>query len=163
MKIIHKQLSFDSTDEIFMYQWLLQLKQHNIIDQIVLQPESFELSQKVTHPITDKSLLRPHVYTADFKITFKNKHEKLKQLFNLDYQQYYIQVKPGFDRSNMTRLFTINQKWIYQKFGVYIFKFQVDKLFKKSFVPQFCRFTQKTKKQRDKYKQLLGIKQFLQL
>lgn len=58
------------------------------------------------------------------------------------------EVKPLFDRNNMTRLFTINQKWVYDKYGIYVQKVVPQKLFKDTFTPQKYLFTDSGKQKR---------------
>ncbi len=58
------------------------------------------------------------------------------------------EIKPLFDRNNMTRLFTINQKWVYDKYGVYVQKIIPQKLFKDTFTPQRYLLTDSGKQKR---------------
>lgn len=163
-KYQYNGIGFDSTDQIYMYCWLLQLEQEKLISQMQLQPPSFPLSQKVT--FNKRTLLHEHVYTCDFMVKF-TQYESLpasiKEIFYIKSQdeKFYIQIKPSFDRSNMTRLFTINQKWLFKQSGIYVYKIEVDKLFQKTFVPEYCRYTQKTKKLRQKYKNFKTIKEII--
>ena len=161
---IYKQIQFDSPDEVEFYAWCQQLKQQGIISEFVYQPESFLLSQPVK--FSNKNLLREHVYTPDFFIFFKQKLQKDSKLFQIfkypsQNNKYYVEIKPGFDRFNDFKAFIINQKWVYSKYGIYIYKIEVQKLFNNTFVPQHFRYTQKTKKIRAKYKDAPNIKQYL--
>ena len=69
--------------------------------------------------------------------------ESLQPLF-----ESILEVKPLFDRNNMTRLFTINQKWVYDKYGVYVQKIIPQKLFKDTFTPMKYLLTDSGKQKR---------------
>lgn len=159
-KYEHKGLSFDSKQEIEFFQWLEQLKYYGAIQSYIYQPESFILSQPVS--FNKKSLLRGHIYTPDFTVTHPNQ-KLMKDVFK--YTQgldiHYIQIKPGFDRFHDTTKFVVNQKWTYSKYGIYVYKIQVQSLFLNTFVPEYSRFTEKTRKPRDKYKCTPNVKQYL--
>lgn len=159
----YENISFDSNQEIFFYKWLQQAKQNGIVVQFQYQPKQFLLCQSVK--INNKHALRQHVYTADYKISFdKDMFEKVKHIFKFDNggHEIYVDIKGGFNLYNNHTQFSINRKWVYSKYFIYVYKIQVDSLFEKTFVPQGCRYTDKTKKLRQKYKQHRLIKQFME-
>ena len=112
--------------------------------------------------------MQGHVYSPDFSIAWAEKARKIffnvcgskvdlyKSPFITDIFYSHIsiiEVKPVFDQNNMTRLFTINQKWMYQLHGVYVQKVVPVKLFEKTFTPKKYLLTDKSGKPRKlKYK-----------
>ena len=162
---IYDEIQFDSPDEVEFYAWCKQLLNLGVLKEFQYQPQSFILSQKV--PFAKKSWIRQHVYTTDFKLTFSQNafelYPQFKQIFKyqIDNNQCYVQIKPGFDRFGDFKAFGINQKWTYSKFGIYVYKIQVQSLFLKTFVPEYSRYTEKTRKLRDKYKHTPNVKQYL--
>ena len=162
---VYKQIQFDSLDEVQFYAWCQELQEYDIIKQIVYHPKDFLLFQPIKHD-NKKTILRKHTYTADFLITFKqklSKDSKLFQIFKYPSQdcKYYVEIKPAFDRFGDFKSFIINQKWVYSKYGIYIYKNKVQKLFLKTFVPEYAKYTEKTKKLRTKYANCLNVVQYL--
>lgn len=119
--------------------------------------------------IDEHSILQPHSYTPDYRIFWNSsaigvfckilKHSKetlgihknahfWAQLNGAGMPVSIIDVKPMFDMQNMTRLFVINQKWVYDKYDVYVQKVMHEHLFAKTFCP--FRFTKTNKSMRDR-------------
>lgn len=125
----------------------------------------------------DVSFIREHVYTPDFLIKWDfdvSKHKlfsnyvffdgkECKSSFNApfviqepnenyDFYRSWFEVKSPFDFQNMTRLATINQKWVYDKFGeiINIVKVGATKgsLFDKTFTPDKFNSCNKSNKAR---------------
>lgn len=77
-----------------------------------------------------KKLLNPHLYTTDFKVFFKNNEEVSKlleaiPLYGTEVVKdnsiiVYIEAKSDWDFQNMTRLFKLNQKWVFDKYKIII-------------------------------------------
>jgi len=110
----------------------------------------------------NQKLLEDHVYTPEFKVKltpagvkllswyfhttedghYSTENRKFDKLFvhnveGLGNDYYiYIEVKPEHDRHNMTRLFTVNQKWMWWKHGIFVNLVQPHILFKKTFTPK---------------------------
>ena len=63
----------------------------------------------------------------------------------------YIDVKGTFAKSDGGRSFSINQKWTYNKHGIYVYKLVPKDFFKLFGVPEACKLTAKTKKPRKMY------------
>ena len=136
-------MNFDSKDELYFSYWLEEL------DEFILgwesHPDPFKLFDglsiikqvqlKTKVKQVEKTLLQPHVYTPDFFINVTHNFPFKKHIIS-----NYIEIKPKFDRYNMTRLFHINQKWVFDKFGIYVQQIIVDTLFKQTFVPRKCAF-----------------------
>jgi hypothetical protein len=139
---------FKSAEERYMCWWLMELYKEGYIKEFNYEVESFELSDPVKYPVLRKlktktktehvHLMHKHIYTPDFKVVWTakgynkiycilgksnaNKDAYFKANLNSETKEIYslIEVKPSFDQNNMTRLSTINIKWVYAKYGVYI-------------------------------------------
>lgn len=171
---------FDSDEEKYFSWYLDELVGLGYIDRYVLQPKTFELSEKVSmswikrmktkNKLMISTILQPHEYTPDVGIEWGPKAENI--FFNLAEGSYdntapfvaqrssrdvyysLIEIKPPFDQNNMTRLASINIKWVYQNYGVYIQKvvpIPISKtllpktaLFPSSFTPKKYLFTDKS-------------------
>ena len=167
---VHKvQLQLDSIEERDFLFWCCEAVELSIISDFEYQPKTFILSDAVKIQTCNnrlKSLFRQHVYTPDFSITFNG--EKQKQLaieFNISHEQIsdcnivYIDVKGTFNKNDGGRSFSINQKWVWQKFNIYINKLVPVVFFKKYGVPQKSVLTEKTKKPRKAFLNLISIKE----
>lgn len=181
MKKAKKQLEYrgiscDSDQEIFFLYWAFELFDKKIFKSIERSP-SFKLSEpykekvgvvkqlktkKVTKTV-DKTILREHIYTPEFKISFYHlwpcHNDEARKMYNMFhkvtgelpfidslpdlnsppeelYSSYYFEVKPQFDYNNMTRLFKVNQKWMFDKHKIFINLVKPLELFEETFVPK---------------------------
>lgn len=119
------------------------------------------------------SILREHKYTPDFRVEWEHKAKgvffdvfssqtdlrRIPFIANADRCRYghwpdffsVIECKPTFSMYNMQREFALNQKWLYQKKGIFVQKVIVENkkkktgLFPETFVPEIYKFTKKTK------------------
>lgn len=165
----YKGIIFDSNEQIDVYKWCQDLQQNNIIKQFTYQPQSFILSQR--QQFRGKFLLGQHKYTADFLITFNQKmfdtfnevDKKLLFKHTIKGQKVYIDVKPGFNVYSTLSNLSIAQKWVYQRYNIFIYKIEVQDLFNKTFVPQGCRYTPVRKDLKTKYIDFRLLPQFLEL
>jgi len=157
-------VEYDSKEEIYFSWYLDELFTAGYIAEYDYQPPSFNLSESVKYSWVkelktknksmETTLLQPHDYTADFKIAWNTTADniffdlnKLKSgPFVVKYGLSFIDVKPSFDKHNMTRKFHIDQKWVYQRFGVYVQKVVPQKLFKATFTPNRYLYTDKSAK-----------------
>lgn len=161
---------FDSKEELYFSWYLDELKKAGYIQIYESQPESYVLSPPIyfeynkrlktkTKTIV-KKLAQEHIYSPDFSIWWSQRARGIF-FYNIEYrsdlkaipfvannQESVVEIKPIFDQNNMTRLFTINQKWVYQKYSTYIQKIIPVKLFERTFTPQKYLLTDKTNKQR---------------
>lgn len=167
--------TFDSVGELHFSYWTDQLIQEGYIEQVVLQPEPYDLSSKLIKPyikkmkrVSDKTMFQtihqPHVYTPDVLIIWT---EKAKGIFyitiedtckvlphhlfanwqgfeNRDVWATTIELKPSFDHQNMTRLASLNIKWVYEKYKHIIEMVKLPDFFKKTFTPDRYLLTDKS-------------------
>lgn len=151
-----------SEEERAFYHWLLDAEKYGLIENIEYEPKTYVLSEKKTigeiielktkTKYVEKHLLHPHKYTPDF--VFKRVAEDDINL-NLIYMHSsglcYIDVKGGYanhgSHGSMAE-FSINQKWMHDKYGIYINKVIPKELFKKTWCPDYARYTPKTKQLR---------------
>jgi hypothetical protein len=169
-KYLYDKIEFDSQEEINFYCWLLEAKDLGFVENWQYQPKGFILSDRVEIELTKKlktksklikrSLLQPHKYTADFKVQFtKQFYNWFKKDINLkniallnNFNEVYIDIKGGFNAYQSHSNFSVERKWVWNKYNIYIDRIMPDKLFKQTWVPEYCRFTPKLKQLRKKYK-----------
>ena len=163
---------FDSIGELHFSYWTDELIKAGYIEQVVLQPEPYELSGKVTRRYVEKmktksktmeqTLFREHIYTPDVLIIWKEKaygvfipkssnkilphhlHFNTQQFENRDVTASTIELKPSFDHQNMTRLASLNIKWVYDKYKHVIEMVKLPEFFKKTFTPDRYLLTDKS-------------------
>lgn len=166
--IKHNGIIFDSIEELEFFHWLNEAVDSGLIETYSYHVRSWTLSEKQTYTDVvklktkikevEKHLLHPHVYTPDFEIY------GAKNIGLIDVQQdgwHVVDVKGTFNKYGGDREFSINQKWLYDKHGVYVQKIVPEKLFKKTWCPDLVRYTPKTGKLRKKYLKCKTIKEFL--
>lgn len=149
----YKHMTFPSAEEMHMYQWLEEAQAHGIVRQFIHQPAPYVLSVaekydfkkqlKTKVKTVEKSLLNKHIYTADFAIYTDHVMPLDKQFQNQGI--IVIDVKGGFQQYDGQRSFSINQKWVYSKFGIYVHKVVPEEFFKRTFVPEGALYTPKTR------------------
>jgi len=172
-KPVYKGVEFDSREEIEFYMWLDEAANHGLIfDGFTYQPMPYELSSKRTRlevkqlktktKKVEKHLLHPHKYTADFQFRLTMKGERLN-IFIADRSTglVVVDVKGGFNQHGGDREFSINQKWVFDKYGVYVNKVVPEKLFEASWCPVEARLTEKTRQVKKKYENCRTIEEFL--
>lgn len=151
-------ITFDSLEEEHVYEWIIEAKTLGFIDEITYQPESFILYNGLKNS-KGKYIVRPHVYTADYKLkmTYKwktfvkdNKIKILNDFYHND-DYLYIDVKGQFNKFSGDREFSINHKFMLAIHNIYVWKVIPKKLFEKTWLPKNCVFTAKTKKISKKY------------
>lgn len=168
--IIEDDILFASLEELEFYHWVQEAKAAGFIKEWIYQPSPYHLSDKKTVVKTvqlktktkevEKHLLHPHEYTPDFIIfpaeDFQNLDHGLISTSNTP--SYVIDVKGTFQRNDGARAFSINQKWVMEKYNIYINKVIPEKFFKLTWVPEKCRFSPKQKKLRQKYVNMKTLK-----
>jgi hypothetical protein len=156
-----------SDEEWYFTWWLDELIKKGIVNKYMYEGNIFTLSKKKYYPLlvemktkskySDKVLLEEHTYTPDFLIEWNE--EYLNRFFRIinditcttrcsffafrskrNNKPYsFIEIKGNFDASNMTRLFRITQKWLYDKHNIYVDLLKIPDLFKKTWTPaRFC-------------------------
>lgn len=156
---------FKSWDEYYFSAWCSELGDRAYINEYSYEPYPFILSDglynkytveeklktKVKYIDKDQCILEPRFYTPDFLIFWGDELKgKLYQVLNEgrkieapfiahqeDRECYsLVEIKPSFDRHNMTRLFVNNQKDVWEKFEKYVNLIKIDELFKQTFTPK---------------------------
>lgn len=145
-------MKFDSKEEEYFHWWLVELMQAGIIAQVKYQPKPFILSvnedvqfaEQLKRKVKKRSvsLLKGHEYQADFLIYWT---AQVKNLMFADYKDtldksikkfpfianysedkdcYFsvVDVKGTFNQNDAWRRFSIDQKWVFQRFGIYVQK-----------------------------------------
>ena len=110
------------------------------------------------------SNLNPHKYTADFVITPNDKYINWlndQQLIESIDGKYWIDIKGTFQKFDGARSFSINRKWMYDKFNIYINEITPKKFFPLTFVPKLAKITPKTNKPRKMYEKCKTIDQII--
>lgn len=163
-KPTYNEIEFDSNEEIEFYHWIQEAMEYGFIKDFSYNVKSYDLSPKVSvniekqlktkTKIVSKHLLNAHIYTPDFIFEVGEKFPLLEDkhgLYSPD-GTFVIDVKGSFQLHDGSRSFSMNQKWMYDKYGIYVNKVIPKKFFSKTWVPEKCRFTEKTRKERACYK-----------
>ena len=178
-------MNYNSNEEMYFEWYLNDLIKNNIVTRFLYESNTFTLSIAKKYIYTKKlitkvkpielSLLDEHVYTPDFLIEWNTSSNGLfyRYIENEGYitkppffaikslkngKPYtFFEVKGTFDRNNMTRLFKINQKWLYDKYGLYVHQVTIPDLFKYTFTPERYLHTDSSRQLR---KINFGIKSF---
>jgi len=168
-EIIYDGIHFDSNEEVDFYHWCLEAKKYKIISEFSYNTTEYNLSPKQTLTVTkqlktkikeiEKSLLNPHSYTPDFNIIAGERWELMKNSKLISTHdnntEYVIDVKGSFQLHDGSRSFSINCKWMYDKYGIYINKVVPEKFFKLTWLPEKCKLSPKKRQIRKKY---IGVK-----
>ncbi len=155
---------FDSNEEADFYEWVKEAKGLGFVESFEYQPPSFVLFPGLKDE-RGKCVVREHVYTADFRICFSDawvefrKAKGIKVFDKFDEKTVYVDVKGGYGRFGGDRCFSVNQKWTYAAYGVYVWKVKPPEFFKRAWVPEACRLTRKTGKVRTRYASLPSFRE----
>ena len=155
---------FKSEEEVAFAHWCIEAADALIIQGWQYEPITYPLLSQIEHHVdkvteykrkpnktvrTWKTLLQAHEYTPDFIIVPGGRFEDLKHglihyrnpyYHNDRKPKYVIDVKGTFQRFDGARSFSINQKWVFDKHGVYVNKVVPQKFFKKTWVPAAVAF-----------------------
>jgi hypothetical protein len=166
-KPVYKEIEFDSNEEIEFYMWCEEAKEAGIISDFKYHPHTYELCEKKTYTIekqlktkvktVERELLKPHVYTPDFWVSG---HTKGIFKFENDFYKV-IDVKGGFQQFHDSKVFSMNQKWMHEKHGIYVEKIVPEDFFKKTFCPEGARRTKVKGIPRKKYFYMTTVDEFL--
>jgi len=151
---------FDSDTEFDFYFWCLEAKAVGMIDGWEYHSMKFPLSPKVSVQVekrlktktklVDKHLLAEHGYEPDFIL--KHPSSRLTEMVPEfgrakpdEYPDIYIDIKPPYSKfSDTKQVFSINQKWVMQRHGVYVHKVVLDPVKKKSIRTKTKTFFERT-------------------
>ena len=180
-----------SIGEVYVFLWLMELKDAGYIDKIELQPESLLMAEPVKRTIqkqlkTKTKLVSEHVasdlfYTADFMvkwtkkayddnlvIDFSSNIKKEPHHIFSDGMVSLIECKPDglkaakpFDGENMVRLFVTKQKMIYHELGIWVNLVFHNALFRDTFMPERYIYTDKATKVRDVKYKYVKLKEYI--
>jgi hypothetical protein len=175
--------TFDSREELEFYWWLKEAVEYKLIDFFLYHTDTFTLFDGIKGIKGLKGGMRGHVYTPDFTIQTSRGSILLKSriltpiwrgplkeietydsLPHVHLQLYsYIDVKGEWGgQYGAAREFALNQKWVFEEYGIYVQKIIPKKLFAKTWVPKKATFTEKTGKPSIKYKGCRSIKKYLE-
>jgi len=184
---------YDSPEELWMGWWLKEVQEAGYIDSFQLHPESYLLAPvfsynydkhlKTKTKMLESNLLSPHIYSPDFLVNwhknargiFWNSISDRVQLKSIPFvaqeipdgnNDYYsiIEIKAVFSKFHAGREFSINAKWVMQKFGVYVNKVIISNktgLFKDTFCPGKYLLTDKAKKNRTLHFEPRTLEEFI--
>jgi len=155
---------YDSKEELYFEWYCEELKEHELIYDYKYHEFVYLLSEKLTVPSIkvknnkekyyDRFVLHDHVYTPDFSLYWTPKGlelmTELSMLYDIFTDGYFelskvnnkpvsiIDVKGSFaGRNNTTAVtFPLNQKWTYQKYGIFVQKVIPSHLFEDTFFPE---------------------------
>lgn len=156
----YKGIEWESFEELAFLYWAYELKSQGYIRSIK-RSESFLLCDSMVHDFVvnlktkskpaSELILHGHSYTPEFIIEWDKK--AMGKVFDLrisqgrhicpilgDHAEFigfhsYVEIKPMFDQNNMERLFKVNQKWMWQKHGIFVNLIKPQELFQRTFTP----------------------------
>ena len=157
---IYKGIEWESFEELAFLYWAFELKNQGYIKSL-RRSESFLLCDSMVHDFVvnlktkskpaSEIVMHGHSYTPEFIIEWDPKARK--KIFDtlITSERYncpilgthkewegftsYVEIKPMFDQNNMERLFKVNQKWMWQKHGIFVNLVKPQDLFQKTFTP----------------------------
>lgn len=150
--ILHKGEGYDSYEEVWFSMWLEELKDAGYIkhwernnSEIQITPSVYS-SFKQGSKVKTQTILQSFSYTPDFILKWDRSakgllfnqinSDKITQPFIADKNLVsYVEIKPAFDKNNMTRLFRQVQKFLYHTKSLYVNLIIPQKLFEKTFTP----------------------------
>jgi hypothetical protein len=166
---------WDSKEEEYFFWYVEELQEAGFIDNIKYQPKPFPLFDgakytfnkqlKTKSKSVTRTLLKPHQYQADFLLGWSDiaidvffavnsNTDMLKLPFyaylltkNDEYRSV-VDVKGTFNQNDAWRRFSIEQKWVWDKYQIYVQKIIPQKLFKDTFTPSRYLLTDKSGKPR---------------
>lgn len=183
----YEGIEYESNEELLVIQWLLELQEAGYVEKIG-RAQTFELSTgwsnsyyeekqlktKTKEVLKVQTLMQGHVYTPEFRIVWNNDKlvdkkwtpmQKFTKTLIGDYEEKelvtYLEIKPAYDQNNMTRLFKLNQKWMYDKHGIYVNLLEPYSLFTKTFTPEAAKLTPTGKPRKVNWEPVRTIQEYL--
>ncbi len=188
---VFREVEYESDEERYVLYYLFELldagiivsieraKSFNLSDKIMINYQE-EKKLKTKTNILEKhfNLLREHIYTPDYKVVWSCmslSHKFLHPIWQCtkptspffsnivedELLSTYIEVKPQFDQNNMERLFKVSQKWMYDKYKIFINLIIPQDLFKETFTPEAYKLTPTGKNKKINFK-TITLKEFLE-
>ena len=152
-------ITFDSVDEQYFYDWLLDAKKAGLIKGFIYHPEAVEVFPAYVEK--KKTVLHKCSYTADFIL--EGIGDKLKPYFreSID-KRVWIDVKGSFIVRGESKFFVLMTKALWYLHKIFINKVVVKEICEKTFCPESIRYTDKTKQLRTAFKDCRSLDEFLQ-
>ena len=157
-KYIFNDIEYDSQEEVDFAKWIEESKLNGLIESSIYHPESLILTERKTIPDTvqlktktksiEKFLLHPLTYQVDWEIVFTNKFQIVfpsHGLLSFNDRIYLIDVKGAYNLRNVHRIFIMQQKLVYDKYGMYVNMVVPEKFFAKTFVPSTAYYMKSRK------------------
>lgn len=182
--LTYRGLICDSPEEVYFLMWAFELLDRGYI-QSIKRAESFLLAESVRVPYTkqlkkkvlytDQYFMQDKVYTPDFELEMSaigtyllvdmldDERKLSKPFFSTRNDSIIVEVKPDYDQNRMTALFSIMQKWTWQKYSIYANLCKVPSLFADTFTPAEYMLTAKTKKPKKIKHKVLTCDEWLKL
>jgi len=155
-------ISFDSAEEIRVYQWLEEAVTAGLVEKFIYQPKTFTLCEATPMTRRTYKLLKrspfikfitrevqkvgKYVYTPDYLITFTPKMLRYYPdcFLITPGEPLYIDVKGDFSsgKNNTSGItFGVKSAWVFHKYGEFVQKVTPKSLFKKTWVAEAARYT----------------------
>jgi hypothetical protein len=113
---------FKSDEELFFSWWLDELKEAGIIYSWAYEFEPYVLSEKVCKD--GKTLLQSHSYIPDFFICWSFSYTPAVKISisGGDNMFSLVDIKGKYSQNYNDAAFPLNQKWMMQRYGIYVNK-----------------------------------------
>lgn len=164
-KIIYKEISFDSQEEVDFFHWCTEAFESGLIKSFFRcskKLDSFELIGKQYYTVDKKKKFLFHnvTYCPDFII-----HEsKILDIYEkpIYKNNIVIDVKPSFSKHGDAKQFSIIRKLMMQIHNIYIHKIIPEELFKKTWLPEKAGRTKVKGNIEKKYIDCKNIKEYME-
>lgn len=158
----------DSPEEMYLEWYLQELKDNGLVKHFTNEIKPIKLNKAfevtVTIPMKRvpdkkkvKTYIEEHNYTPDYFVIWEPaalQHKGITDYFviasnDAGHLYSYIEVKPMYDKNNMTRIFKQRtQPWIWDKYNWFVQLVKVPMIFKHTFTPGRYLLTNKSHKPR---------------
>lgn len=172
---VYKDNEYDSPEETYFAMWLEELQEKEYIKKWKRNTEAYELAPELKNIFGVKfyknrrtkgrsqTIWQNFAYTPDFVIVWDakakgvlfdqlNENVKIERPFIGQEKDgeiiSIVEIKPSFDKHNMTRLFRQIQKMLYSTQNKYVNLIEVQDLFAKTYTPMPFLFTKTGKKKK---------------
>ena len=175
-KPVYNGITFDSIDEVGTYMWLEECLENDLITGFFFHPPSIVITDPVKELKTtmqtnrkgiskevskEVTLLRESSYTADFWVD--GVHDSLKDVLSTKDGIAWIDTKGKWSAKGGGKdgkYFSLLKKVVYMLHGIYINTFVCEDVFKKTFVPEKYKLTEKTKQVKKAFINCSSVKEF---